>query len=275
MKCSVLVDNKTELGDCCAEWGLSLWIENRGEKLLLDTGLSSMFLDNARAMNVDLSTADSLVISHGHFDHTGGVEAFSQIAPHAPIYLHEEALYETFGETDGVMDDYNCGILWDDALKEKLRPQIQFTNGTKQIGPHSWIIGNIPSMAEYPPTERFFRKAADGNLEPDPMNHEQVLVIEENGRLHVFSGCSHKGVIPILRHVAYLFPQYKIAGMIAGMHLHSLTPQKRAAIIDEFQAMGLDYVVPLHCTGMNAIVEMKVKMGDACHILCAGHSLTV
>ena len=78
-----------------------------------------MFAENAKARGIDLADVDALVISHGHFDHTGGVEAFAAQNAHAPIYLHEEALYVTYGQTHGVMDDYNCGILWDDDLREK------------------------------------------------------------------------------------------------------------------------------------------------------------
>ena len=72
MNFSILVDNKTERADCCAEWGLSILIESQGEKILLDTGMSPMFAENAKAMGIDLSDVSALVISHGHFDHTGG-----------------------------------------------------------------------------------------------------------------------------------------------------------------------------------------------------------
>lgn len=281
MKFTILVDNKTEKASCCAEWGLSILIESRGKKILFDTGTSPMFAANAKALGVDLSDVDALVFSHSHYDHTGGAQTFASINKTAPIYLHEEAMYATYGETDGVMDDYNCGILWDDALKKELKPRIHFTSGLEKLYDHIWIMGNIPSMKEYPPTENFFRRLTDGpsidgkSIQPDPMNHEQCLIVEEDGKLHVFSGCSHKGVIPTLNHVGNLFPGKKIAGLVAGMHLYSLRSDKRSHIIDRLVEMDLDYVAPLHCTGMQAIVEMKVKMGDKCRILTSGHSFCV
>ena len=283
MKFSILVDNKTERADCCAEWGLSILIESRGEKILLDTGMSPMFAENAKAMGIDLSDVSALVISHGHFDHTGGAETFADINRDAPIYVHKDALYTTYGEVDGVMDDYTCGILWDDALRRKLQPRIRFTSHKQQIGDHVWVVVNIPSMKEYPPTENFFRRlnikgaALDGRLavEPDPMDHEQFIAVEEEGRLHVFSGCSHKGIIPTLRFAMQLFPDYPIAGFTAGMHLHAVSANKRSEIIDALAAMNLDYVVPLHCTGMKAIVEMKMKMGDRCKIMTGGQTVSI
>lgn len=280
MKATILVDNKTERADCCAEWGLSILVESQGEKILFDTGTSPMFAENAKAMGLDLSDVSALVFSHSHFDHTGGAESFARLNKTAPIYLHEEAMYVTYGETDGVMDDYNCGILWDEALKKELQPRLHFTSGLMQLRDHIWIMGNIPSMKEFPPTENFFRKLptapdTDGNpVEPDPMNHEQCLIVEEDDKLHVFSGCSHKGVIPTLTHVRNLFPDKKIAGLVAGMHLYALTPEKRGQIIDCLADMDLDYVAPLHCTGMDAIVEMRVKLGDKCRILTSGHSIS-
>lgn len=276
MKFTILIDNKTERADCRAEWGLAILIESQGEKILFDTGASAMFAENAKARGIDLADVDALVISHGHFDHTGGVEAFAAQNAHAPIYLHEEALYVTYGQTHGVMDDYNCGILWDDDLREKLRPRLRLTKGLQQISSRAWIAGNIPSMEDYPPTENFFRQlVSDPFIEPDPMNHEQCLIVEEDGRLHVFSGCSHKGVIPILTHVKRLFPDKKISGLVAGMHLYALPKEQRSRIIDRLEDFGLDYAAPLHCTGMDAIVDLKIKMGDRCKILTAGKTFSI
>lgn len=283
MKLTILVDNKTERTDCRAEWGLAILIESRERKILFDTGASPMFAENAGAMGVDLSDTDALVFSHGHFDHTGGAEAFARLNQTAPIYIHEDALYETCGERRGVIKENNNGVPWDDALRKALWPRLRFTNGLQQIAEHVWLAGDIPSMEEYPPTENFYRrlhvKSPDGadeiRFQPDPMNHEQCLIVEEDGKLHVFSGCSHKGVIPTLTHVSRLFPDKRIAGLVAGMHLYSLSKDRRSRIIDALSAMELDYVVPLHCTGMEAIVELKIKMGDKCRILTAGRSFSV
>lgn len=283
MKFTVLVDNKTENARCCAEWGLSILIESKGAKYLFDTGMSPMFIENAKAVGEDLSDVKALAISHGHFDHTGGVEAFIDINSDAPVLLHEEGLYVTYGVTDGVLDDYNCGIKWTETQKEKILKRVRFTRGINQIGDNIWLIGNIPDIKEYPQTDKFFRvinTAGAGlhdevKLEPDNMNHEQVIVVEEDDKLHVFSGCSHKGIIPIVTYVRELFPEKKIAGITAGMHLYPVKGEALRNIINNLVDMNLDYVVPLHCTGMNAIIMIKAMLGDKCRILCSGDSLEV
>lgn len=284
MKFTVLVDNKTENASCCAEWGLSILIETRGEKYLLDTGMSPMFIENAKAVGVDLSDVKALAISHGHFDHTGGVEAFIDINCGATVYLHEEALNVTYGVTDGVLDDYNCGVLWDDAQKAKILKRTILTKGVNKIGDNVWILGNIPDMDGFPMTDQFFKVVNPElkglpedptDIAPDNMNHEQIMVVEENGKLHVFSGCSHKGIIPIITHVQNIFPGKPIAGITAGMHLYPVKGEALCGIINNLVELNLDYVVPLHCTGMNAIIMMKAMLGDKCRILCSGDSLEV
>lgn len=283
MKFTVLVDNKTENASCCAEWGLSILIETLGKKHLLDTGMSPMFLDNAEALGIDLADVDTLSISHGHFDHTGGVEAFVNSNKSAPVYLHEEGLDATYGVTDGVLDDYNCGILWTDEQKEKILPRVKFTKDVNKIGDNVWLIGNIPDIPGYPMTDKFF-KLIDPNLKglpkeqdvvPDAMNHEQIIVVEEAGKLHVFSGCSHKGIIPIITYVRELFPDKPIVGITAGMHLYPVKGEALRSIVNSLAGLNLDYVVPLHCTGMNAIIMLRSVLGDRCKILCSGDCLTV
>lgn len=283
MKFTVLVDNKTENASCCAEWGLSILIETKGEKFLLDTGMSPMFIENAKAVGANLSEVKALAISHGHFDHTGGVEAFIDINSDAPVLLHEEGLYKTYGVTDGILDDYNCGIIWTETQKEKILKRVRFTSGISKIGDNVWLIGNIPDMEEYPQTDKFFRVIntgvtellAEEDLVPDNMNHEQVIVVEEDDKLHVFSGCSHKGIIPTITYVRELFPDKKITGITAGMHLYPVKGEALRNIINNLVELNLDYVVPLHCTGMNAIIMIKAMLGDKCRILCAGDSLAV
>ena len=106
---------------------------------------------------------------------------------------------------------------------------------------------------------------------PDTMEHEQTLVVEEGGVLHVFSGCSHKGIIPILRHIQSQIPGKRIATVVAGMHLYHASDELIDQIIAKMQDMGVEHVLPVHCTGMNAIMRLKAQMGDALEIAYSGY----
>ncbi|MCI8609057.1 MAG: MBL fold metallo-hydrolase [Firmicutes bacterium] len=274
MKFRFLVDNKTENPRCMAEWGLSILIESRGKKILMDTGASPLFAENAKAMGVDLSEVDALVISHGHYDHTEGAPAFIELNEKAPIYLHEKALGLTFGETGGIIDEEDCGIRWSREFLEQMDFRLALTQGMQAITDNITLIGNIPDFDGYPSTERFWRAVTDDNGErryvQDRMEHEQFLVVEEEKGLYIFSGCSHRGVVPTIKYTQQLFPGKRIAGLIAGMHLYPVSPAKRAEIVEEIARLDMDCVFPVHCTGMEAILKFKMLLKDKCIVASAG-----
>lgn len=270
MKFQFLVDNKTENSKCMAEWGLSIVIETGGKKILLDAGTTDLYKANADALGVELADVDALVISHGHFDHTGGVPSFVALNEKAPVYLHRDALYEAYGETGGMVESEPCSIRWTDEEMDAVWPRLQFTGSLMQLCENVTLLGDIPDLEGYPATEQFWRKLDDGSLVRDTMSHEQVLVIEEEAGLYVFSGCSHRGVVPTLRHVQHVMPGKRIAGLIAGMHLYPASPEMRRRIVGEIAALDMDVVFPVHCTGMDAILQMKALMGDKCQVACTG-----
>ena len=274
MKFQFLLDNKTENSKCKAEWGLSVLIETGGKKILLDAGTTDMYKANAEALGVDLTEVDAMVISHGHFDHTGGVPSFVKLNEKAPVYLHRDGFYEAYGETDGEVETEACSIRWNEEEMEAVWPRIRFTGGVVELYDNVTLIGDIPDLEGYPATEQFWRRVEkeDGSSEliPDTMSHEQVIVVEEEAGLYVFSGCSHRGVVPTLRHVQSLMPGKRIAGLIAGMHLYPASSEMRKKIVEEIARLDMDVVFPVHCTGMDAILQMKALMGDKCVVACAG-----
>lgn len=270
IKFTFLSENKT-YGSCNAEFGLSIFIETDEKKILFDTGASYMFADNAKHCHVDLTSVEAAVISHGHYDHTNGVPEFARINKTAPIYIHKDAFGHFYGMTDGEIDDYECGILWTFAEKQALEGRLKYTDGPLWLTKNIVISGTIPSLPGTVPTEHFFNKNARGVMVPDPMNHEQFLAIRNGDQgVFLFSGCSHKGIIPAIVYCKTLFPGEKIAGIIAGMHLYSASDDMRKMVVDKVVAENPDMVMPVHCTGMEAICMLKEKLGDRCVIASAG-----
>lgn len=272
MKFTFLSENKTERDDCTAEFGLSVFIETEEMKLLFDAGASDLFARNAACRKVNLREADALVISHGHYDHTEGVPAFCRINSHAPVYLHKNAFGASYGMIGGEIDKKSCGILWDEETKQEILPRIRFTDGPIRLTDQIVISGTIPDTEGIRPTETFWRKNEQGELVRDDMSHEQFLAIRcgEQG-IYLFSGCSHKGVIPALEYAKTLFPGEKIAGLIAGMHLLGADRRTRQEVVDRIAAENLDMVMPVHCTGIEAICMLKNALGDRCILAAAGN----
>lgn len=269
MKFQFLMENKTDKDGIVAEHGLSIYIEAHGRKILFDTGASPLFIKNAEKLGVDLGEVNELVISHGHYDHTGGVPEFCNINKIAPIYVHENAFFENFG-IDANGERSMDSIPWNDHERAEIEPRIIMTSGPEWISEDIVVSGTVPKIEGYEPTETFYRILRDGSVIEDPMDHEQILVIREPEGLYVFSGCSHRGVVPAVRYARELFGGEKIAVLAAGMHLYSADEAMRKKVIDQIIAEDVGIVMPVHCTGINAICDMKNIMGDKCIVASAG-----
>ena len=271
MKVIFLSENKTEIGNCQAEWGLSVYIEADGKKILFDTGASDMFYDTAKKRGVSLEEADLCVISHGHFDHTTGMTKFCEINDKAKIYIHKNAFNEFFGTTDGVMDDYNCGVPWSEEEKETVMKRAELTDGPVWITENIVISGSIPDVAEFKPVEQFYVRGFDGIINPDDMSHEQFLAVKNVGQgIYIFSGCSHKGIVAAIEYAKQLFPGERIAGIIAGMHLFSADQERVNAVIEKIAAENPDVIIPTHCTGLYPTMEMAKRFSGKCILASNG-----
>lgn len=265
-----LVENKTEHTGLLAEHGLSIYIEADGKKILFDAGATDIIIHNAEVMGIDLKKIDLAAVSHGHYDHTGGFPAFCALNDKAPIYIHKDAFRDSYGFREGKPEDEKSGILWTEEEREELADRLNFTDGPVYITENICITGTVPYAEGTNITENFYFKDEDGNWQKDDMSHEQVLVIREPDGLYIFSGCSHRGVISALEAGKAMFPGERVAVMVAGMHLYSASEEDRMYVVDQMAAEGLDRVMPVHCTGIKAICDLKTKLGDACVAAVAG-----
>lgn len=265
-----LSENKTDDPRCNAEHGLSIYIETEEKNILFDTGASPLFLENAKRIHVDLTKADACVISHGHYDHTEGVPAFCRINDRSPIYIHRKAFGTVYGTHKGEIEKEPCSILWSEFVRDELKDRLMMTDGPLWLTDNIVISGTIPAeLGEM--TETFYEKQADGSFIEDAMEHEQFLAIRNGEQgIFLFSGCSHKGVIPAIWYARELFPGERIYCLVAGMHLYGATDEVRAQVTKQLIEEGIEVVMPVHCTGIEAICMLKNAMGKACIPAAAG-----
>lgn len=270
MKFQFLVENKTDNPGVLAEHGLSIYIEADGKKILFDAGATDLIIRNAEASGVDLTAVDLAVVSHGHYDHTGGFPAFCRINEKAHIYIHKNAFRKSFGLVDGKPEEDISAIRWTDEEMASLQDRLTYTDGPVWITDNICITGTVPYAEGSMPTEQFYYYDSVGQMIVDDMSHEQCLVIRQAEGLYIFSGCSHRGVISALNVGKSLFPGERVAALAAGMHLYSASEEDRKRVIDQVEAEQLDMVMPVHCTGIKAICELKMRLGDRCIVATAG-----
>lgn len=257
MKVVFLSENKTDRPPYIGEHGLSIYIETDGKKLLFDGGASNLFMKHAKEKKIDLSLVDHAIVSHGHYDHTGGFPDFIELNKTAPIHLHPEGFHEVYGEENGKLDEEACSILWTQEQRKLLEPRISLSKDPVYISEDIVISGEIPEEYGNESVEDFHIKNEDGSYIKDSMAHEQFLMVREQRKLYLFFGCSHKGIFPALKYARNFFPFEEIELLVAGMHLYNADIEQVDDIIKELQTFNIQKIMPVHCTGIHAIARMK------------------
>jgi 7,8-dihydropterin-6-yl-methyl-4-(beta-D-ribofuranosyl)aminobenzene 5'-phosphate synthase len=253
MKISVLCENTTKKENIVAEHGLSLFIETESKNILFDMGQSDAFLKNANVMGVDLSTVDIAIISHGHYDHGGGLRMFLEYNKKAKIYINRDA----FG------DYYNADMKYiglDKELRDNER--IVFTDGYLKIDETAEIVYQNDRSCLYPIEHNGLKAKTDDKLFDDNFLHEQYLLLTENGKKILVSGCSHKGVLNIMH-------RFNPDVFIGGFHFMKNAPESLFEKANILFSHKTDYYT-CHCTGIPQYEFLKGLAGESLSYLSAG-----
>lgn len=271
MKVITLLENEAAADSLCAAHGLSLYIETPKHKILFDMGPDGGFAENARALGVDLAAVNIAFLSHGHFDHGGGIAAFLAANDTAKIYIHKEA----FGEYVALEADGERYIGIDGELR--CSDRIILTEGAVRIDDELLLFSDVPRDFDVGEASgRLYRRGPEG-LERDGFVHEQDLLITTEGKTVLVSGCSHRGIVNIL-HRAREIAAGEIDAMIGGFHLFQLEEGDPAAdgLIQQLGTAllaGETVYYTGHCTGDYAYEKLKPILGDRLHRVMGGIEL--
>ncbi|MBQ3507847.1 MAG: MBL fold metallo-hydrolase [Clostridia bacterium] len=234
MTVTVLLENTSHRPDLSAEHGLSLLIEANGHRILFDMGQTDLFARNADTLGIDLSTVDTAILSHGHYDHGGGLPAFLSRNQAASVYISRHAFGRYFNGTGKYI-----GL--DPALQES--PRLIFTQGETDLsdGFTLCVETSLPTLCDL---GTFGLTAEmDGIRIPDPFDHEQYLLVREGGKRILFSGCSHRGILNIVDH---FHPDI----LVGGFHVSKMpTDHTLSELAQTLAAYGTDFYTG-HCTGL-------------------------
>lgn len=275
MKINILVDDKAKKRGFLAEHGLSIFIENKNTNILFDTGQSDVYAKNAKKMQVDLGKADYMIISHGHYDHCGGLEFFSGRYKLPPIYIQKAALNEKYVQNQDKVSYREAGMPFSMEDNKRVQSSLNILDGNFQIDEKTHLFSKIPFCVDFEEKPQNFSYADKGEVKPDYMEDEQMLVIDTPKGLVAFLGCSHRGIINCLEYALSQLKGKSLHTVVAGMHLEGISPKRLEKTMQALYKMGIERLVPLHCTGIEAICEINKFFKDKCTVLYSGDSLEI
>jgi 7,8-dihydropterin-6-yl-methyl-4-(beta-D-ribofuranosyl)aminobenzene 5'-phosphate synthase len=259
---TVLVNNIMPAG-LIAEHGLSFWLEYAGKHILFDTGQTDALTKNAERLDIDLSKTDGVVLSHGHYDHTGGLEAVLALAPNAAVYLHPAAPKVRYScppaktPKDISMPPEACQKIAEQVSKGN----VVYTAKPETICPGVTVTGTIPRITDYEDTGGPFYLDKDGTTF-DPLEDDQALIITTAKGLVVILGCAHAGVINTLEYVTAL-NRRPVYALLGGTHLRAASKERMQKTFDALENHTIQKIAPCHCTGDDAAAAFKTRFPNA------------
>ena len=271
MKLYTLMEDTACSSAFVCEHGLSFYIEANGRRLLFDMGQTDRYLQNARTLGVRPEAVDAAFVSHGHYDHGGGLAAFLEINRRAPVYLHRQAFEPHFShKADGVR-----AIGLDPALQEDER--LILTDGVTVLDENMTLFSDVPGQECCPGGNRTLYEQEDGQYVPDRFLHEQSLILREQDKVYLLTGCAHRGVVNICARAKEIIGRDPDV-VIGGMHLFSPSTGKSEpdeaihAVAARLKQTGSRYYT-CHCTGQHAFAVLRETLGERIAFLTAGSVL--
>lgn len=250
LKIKILAENTVYSRKVLAEHGLSFYFEYNGKQYLFDTGQGKVLFSNAKKIGIDLKEIDTVFLSHGHDDHTGGLKEFLKIAPETRIFAHSEIFTSKYKKVNGQLEFIGL-----DLEKEDIN---NFTAAENNpiAAPGIYSTGEIAAPKESYIKNRYRIKTEAGE-EVDPFDDDTSIYINTESGIVILLGCSHKGVKNILDDIRAEVGEQKIAAVLGGMHLRRASREEIKQLIDYFQNFDFDLLAPVHCTGRRAAVMFK------------------
>lgn len=272
-----LLDNLNPAPNLASEFGFSLYLEAGGRKILFDTGSTGVFCDNAKALGVDLSALDAVVLSHGHFDHARGyTRLVEEGLTHAPLYLHRYFFTERYWHQtalDGLYEPTGSGL----SQSYLMRHRVACKGICADVFPlfadaGIYIVANFARQCEFEMADPTNVAKIGGGFVVDDYRDEIALAVELAEGLLVITGCAHAGLVNICQSAAARLGR-PVTAFVGGTHLAASPPARAEATLRWVNASALKTLALCHCTGEDA--RNTFAQGcPACVSLSTGETLT-
>lgn len=248
MKITTLIENLVYKQGLVAEHGLAMYIETENRKILFDTGQTGAFIQNAQKLGIDIEDIDSLVLSHGHYDHTGGLYFFLKKNSKAKVYAKREIFNQKYHGPNRFI-----GTLKNDTL---LNNRLIYVDSITELAPDIFIMPDIPIHNS---TDTHFKglniKVNDGFI-IDEFNDELFIAIKLNEQINIITACSHRGITNICTTASEYF-KLPVGLILGGFHMKDCTSEEYSQITHYLRLLQPKSMGVCHCTGIDKFADLR------------------
>lgn len=275
LRITTLSENTAGIGNFLAEWGLSILVETDKVNILLDTGQSISASYNADILGIDLGKIDKIVLSHGHFDHTGGLrQMLRRMKKEVEIIAHPDIWAVKCVRRKGWRGGY-VGIPFQRQELESLGATFNLTAKPVKITDNIMTTGEVPMVTDFEEIDASLFVKEDAGWQPDKLLDDQALIINTEPGLIVILGCAHRGVINTLYHAQQLTGVKPIHTLLGGCHLTDASEQRIRSTIAALRELDVQRLGLSHCTGLPAASLMAQEFGEKFFFNNAGTRINI
>ncbi len=256
-----------------AEHGWSVFVETGRDKILFDTGQGQVLLHNARELGVDIEAASSVVLSHRHWDHTGGLRDVVSLTNGIDVFAHSGLFKESFRLDNG--DAIPAGIPFGRGELESMGARFRFNRYFTEIADSVHLTGEVPRTTPFERGDRRLVARTGSGFCQDPILDDQALIIAMESGLFVLLGCCHAGLVNTLKHVVEKTGQSRIDTLMGGTHLGALPEKECVASIEALKDFDIGRIGVSHCTGAKPALRLEREFGDRFFFCSTGEVITI
>lgn len=258
---TILVENTTPVPGIQGEYGFSALVKIDQREILFDTGSAGAIFTNARSLGIELEKISDVVISHGHFDHTGAMQGLMQMGGVERVYAHPDVFsHRLLPLNNGQTRD--IGSRFDRRQVEEAGAEMVFIEEFTQIYPGVNLTGQVPRLTPYENTGGNFKVEVDGEFLDDELRDDMAMVLEHQDGLIIISGCAHAGIINTIEYAIKMTGQKRVLAFIGGTHLMTAGPERMKKTIEALRQLQPSHLIVSHCTGFTASARLYQELGS-------------